>query len=58
VLEICEFYSAKGVAGSWVEKASAFINVIYQILIKKFGGWGGIRTHKTISGLPVFKIGM
>jgi hypothetical protein len=27
------------------------------MIIKKIGGWGGIRTHETLARLPVFKTG-
>lgn len=26
-------------------------------LWRRYGGWGGIRTHETVSRLPVFKTG-
>ena len=31
--------------------------MIFNNLIKCLGGWGGIRTHETVSRLPVFKTG-
>jgi hypothetical protein len=27
------------------------------MIIARSGGWGGIRTHETFTGLPVFKTG-
>src|SRR5882757_9183159 len=29
----------------------------FRVKSTAFGGWGGIRTHETLAGLPVFKTG-
>ncbi len=33
------------------------MNILWAKTREKIGGWGGIRTHETLSGLPVFKTG-
>ena len=33
------------------------ISLIFILLCRELGGWGGIRTHETHSRLPVFKTG-
>ena len=46
---------AGGFAGSQLSFHIELLFILYNIL--DYGGWGGIRTHGTLAGTPVFKTG-
>jgi hypothetical protein len=52
-------YIYKIVAGGFVGSQLSFhiklLFILYNML--DYGGWGGIRTHGTLAGTPVFKTG-